>query len=72
MQGNQGDFLLLMVGSQIDNLIPNLYFDHNLSFKYPNGSCKPILDIYIPRAFKWYKELFNSRGFDLWNHVLKI
>jgi hypothetical protein len=71
-QGNQGDFWLLMVGSQIGNLIPNLSFGHNLSFKYPNGSCKPILDIYIPRAFKWYNKFFNSMGSDLWNHALKI
>jgi hypothetical protein len=44
-QINWGDFLILMVGSQIGNLIPNLSFGHNLCFKYQNGSCKPILDI---------------------------
>ncbi len=26
-------------------------FGHNLCFNYPNGSCKSILDIHIPRAF---------------------
>jgi hypothetical protein len=39
------NFLLLMVGSQIVNLIPNISFHHNLCFKCSNGSCKPILDI---------------------------
>jgi hypothetical protein len=28
---------------------------HNLCFNYPNGSCELILDIYVPRAFQWYK-----------------
>ncbi len=31
-QGNQSDFKLLMVGSQISNLTPNLSFGHNLCF----------------------------------------
>ncbi len=51
-QVNQGDSWLLVVKSQIDNLIPNLSFGHNLCFKYPNGLCKPILDIYISRNFQ--------------------
>ncbi len=34
-------------------------FDHNLCFRCLNGSCKPILDIYVPRAFQWYKKLFK-------------
>ncbi len=46
-QGNQGDSQLLIVESQIDNLTPSLSFGHNLCFKCPNGSCKPILDIYV-------------------------
>jgi len=37
-----------------------------------NGSCKPILNIYVSRDFKWYKELFNSMSFDPYNHPLKI
>ncbi len=45
---------------------------HNLCFKYPNGSWKTILDIYVPRAFQWYKELFNPMNFDIYNHPLKI
>jgi len=36
------------------------------------GSCKPILDIYVPRAFQSYKELFNPMGFDFCNWSLKI
>ncbi len=38
-------------------------FDHNLCFNYPNRSCKPILNIYVPRTFQWYKKLFNLMGF---------
>jgi hypothetical protein len=49
-QGNWGDFWLLVVGSQIGNLTPDFSFGHNLCFKYPNGSCQPILDIYVPRV----------------------
>jgi hypothetical protein len=45
---------------------------HNLCFNYPNGSCKTILKIYVPIAFKWYKGLFNPMGFDPWNGSLKI
>jgi hypothetical protein len=59
MQVNQ-----LVVGSQIDNLTHGPSFGHNLCFKYPNGSCELILDIYIPRDFQWYNELFNPMSFD--------
>jgi hypothetical protein len=48
-----------MVGSQIDKLTPNPSFGHNLCFRYPNVSCEPILDKYIPKDFQWYKWLFN-------------
>jgi hypothetical protein len=61
-----------MVGNQIGNLTPGSSFGHNLCFKYPNGSCKPILDIYVPRALQWYKEIFNPMGFDAFNFSLKI
>jgi hypothetical protein len=44
-KGNWSDFWLLMVNSQIGNLAFNLYFGHNLCFKYSNGSCKLILNI---------------------------
>jgi hypothetical protein len=56
---NQGDFRLLMVGSQIGNLAPDPSFGHNLCFKNPNGSCEPILDIYILRSFQWCKFFFS-------------
>jgi len=71
-QGNQGDSWLLVVKSQIDNLTLGLSFGHNLCFKCPNGSCEPILDIYIPRDFQWYKEIFHPMGFDPCNRSLKI
>jgi len=72
MEINQGNFRLLMVESQIGNLIPDLSFGHNLCFKYLNGSSEPILDIYISRTFQWYKELFNPMSFDSYNCLLKI
>ncbi len=61
-----------MVGSQIVNLTCNLSFGHNLCFRCPNGSCKPILDIYILIAFQSYKELFNPLSFDPCNRFLNI
>jgi hypothetical protein len=71
-QGNWGDSRLLVVRSQIANLILGPSFGHNLCFKCPSGSCKPILDIYIPRAFHWYNEILNLIGFDPCNHSLKV
>jgi hypothetical protein len=62
----------LMVGSQILNLIPGSSFDHNLCFRCPNGSCKPILDIYVSITFQWYIKLFNPLGFDPCNCFLNI
>ncbi len=47
-------------------------FGHNLCFKYPNGSCELIWNIYIPRDFQWHKEFFNLMNFDPFNHPLKI
>jgi hypothetical protein len=71
-QGNWDDSWLLLIKSQIDNLTIGISFGRNMYFKHPNGSCKPILDIYISRAFQWYKEIFNPMGFDPWNFFLKI
>jgi hypothetical protein len=71
-QGDQGDSRLLLVESQIGNLISDPSFGHNLCFRYLNGSCKHILDIHVPRAFQWYKELFNPMSFDPSNHSMKI
>jgi hypothetical protein len=47
----QGDSQLLMVGSQINILIPSPFFGHNLHCKYLNGSCEPLLDIYVLKTF---------------------
>jgi hypothetical protein len=40
---------LLVVESQTTSLTPGLFFCHNLCCKCPNGSCKPIFDIYTVR-----------------------
>jgi hypothetical protein len=53
-----------MVGSQIGILTLDPSFGHNLCFKFPNGSCEPILKIYILRTFSWYKKIFNLMNFD--------
>jgi len=66
LQGNQGDFRLF------SNLSLDPSFGHNLCFKYPNASCEPILHIYIPLTFLWYKELFNAMGFNAYSHSLEI
>jgi hypothetical protein len=71
-QGNQGDSWLWMVRNQIANLTLDPSFGHNLCLKCPNGSCKPTFDIYVPRTFQWYKEIFNQMGFDPCNCSLKI
>ncbi len=52
--------------------IHDFSFGYNLCFKCPNASCKLILDIYIPRAFQWYKKIHNPMGFDPYNRFLKI
>ncbi len=72
MQVNQINSWLLVVGSQIINLISNPSFGHKLCYKYPNGSCKPIFDIYVSKYFQWYKELFNIMIFYALNCFLKI
>jgi hypothetical protein len=71
-RGIWGDSWLLVVRSQIANLIFGPSFGHNLCFKCPNGSCELILDIYVSRNFEWYKELLNPLSFDPCNHSLKI
>jgi len=65
-------FWLLVVGSQIVNLTIGPSFGHNLCFKCPNGWCEPILDIYVTRAFQWYKKLLKALSFDPCNRLLKI
>jgi len=49
-EGNRVDSWFLVVGSQIANLTPDLSFAHNLCFKCPNESCKPISYIYVSIA----------------------
>ncbi len=61
-----------MVVSQTANLTHGPSFGHNLSFKNPNGSCKPILTIFVLRFFQLYKELLNKLSFDPCNGPLKI
>ncbi len=68
----QCDSIFLMVGSQIDTLIPDLSFGHNVCCKHSNGSCKTILNIYISKAFQCYNEIFNLMSFDPSNRSLKI
>ncbi len=68
----QGNFQLLMVGNQIGTLTLSPYFGHNLWFKCSNGSCEPILDIYVSKAFQRYKEIFNPMSFGLLNTSLNI
>jgi hypothetical protein len=71
-QVNRVNSRLLVVRSQIANLTLDLSFGHNLCFRCPNGSCEPILNIYVSIAFQWYKELFNPLGFDPYNLFLNI
>jgi hypothetical protein len=44
-RGIRVDSWFLVIGNQIANLTPGLSFGHNLCFRCPNGSCKPILGI---------------------------
>jgi hypothetical protein len=71
-QVNRVDSRLFVVESQIGNLTPGLSFGHNLCFKCPNEQCEPILNIYVPRAFQWYKEHHEPFNFDPWNRSLKF
>jgi hypothetical protein len=72
MQENRVDSRLLVVGNQTANVTPDLSFGHNLCFRYPNGRCELILDIYVVRDFQWYKERLKSLRFDPCNRLLKI
>ncbi len=66
------DCWLLVVESQIASLTPDLSFCHNFCYICPNGSCKPIFDIFILISFQWYKEHLNARCFDPCNRTLKF
>jgi hypothetical protein len=56
----------------VSTVTPGPSFGHDLCFKYPNGSCEPILNIYIPRTFQRYKEIFNLMSFDPYNCPINI
>jgi len=71
-QVNRVDSKLFLVGSQIGSLTPDPSFGHNLCFRYLNEQCEPILDIYVPRSFQWYKECHKPLSFDPWNRYLKF
>jgi hypothetical protein len=71
-QVNRVDSWLFVVGSQIGSSTPGLSFGHNLCFRCPNEQCEPILDIYVPRAFHWYKERHKTLSFDPSNSSLKF
>jgi len=53
-------------------LTPNPSFGHNLCFRCLNEQCEPILDIYIPRSFQWYRKRHNPLNFDPSNRSLKF
>jgi len=72
IQVNRVDFRLFVVKSQIGNLTLGLSFSHNLCFKCPNEQWEPILDIYVPKDFQWYKERHKPLSFDPWNCSLKF
>jgi len=63
-QINRVDSRLFLLGSQIGNLTFGPSFGHNLCFRCLNEQCEPILDIYVSRAFQWYKECHNPLSFD--------
>jgi len=52
---------LLVVGSQTSSLTLGLSFSHNLCYRYPNGSCEVILDIYTSIPFQWFKKHLNAK-----------
>jgi hypothetical protein len=71
-QINRVDSRLFLVGSQIGSLTLDPSFGHNLCFRCPNEQCEPILDIYVPRAFQWYKERHKPLSFDPSTRSLKF
>jgi hypothetical protein len=71
-QVNRVDSWLFLVGNQIGSLTSALSFGHNLCFRCPNEQCEPILNIYVPRAFQWYKKRHKPLSFDSSNWSLKF
>jgi len=66
------DSWLFVVGSQIGNSTPGPSFSHNLCFRCSNEPSEPILDVYAPRAFQWYKERHEPLSFDPCSRSLKF
>ncbi len=66
------DSQLFVVESQTTSSTSGPSFGHNLCFRCPNEPSEPILDIYAPRAFQWYKERHNPLRFDPCNRSLKF
>jgi hypothetical protein len=66
------DSRLFVVGSQTGNSTPGPSFGHNLCFRCSNEPSEPILDIFTPRAFQWYKERHKPLRFDPCNRSLKF
>jgi hypothetical protein len=71
-QVNRVDFRLFLVRSQIGSLTPDPSFGHNLCFRCPNKQYEPIFNIYVLRAFQWYKKCHKPLSFDPWNRSLKF
>jgi hypothetical protein len=71
-QVNRVDSRLFLVGSQTASLTPGPSFGHNLCFRCQNEQCEPILDIYVPRSFQWYKQCHKPLRFDPSNRSLKF
>jgi hypothetical protein len=61
-----------MVRSQIGNLTFDRSFGHKLCFRYPNEQCEPILNIYVSRAFQWYRERHRPLCFNPSNCFIKF
>jgi len=66
------DSWLLVVGSQIANLTPDLSFAHNLGDRCSNGQCEAIFDIFASRPFQWHQEHPNARCFGPYCWTLDI
>jgi len=72
IQVNLVDSRLFVVRSQTGSLTPDPSFGHNLCLRCLNEQCEPILNIYVPRSFQWYKERHNPLSFGLCNRSLKF
>jgi hypothetical protein len=71
-QVNRVDSRPFLVGSQTGSSTPGPSFGHNLCFRCENEQCEPILGIYVPRAFQWYKERHKPLSFDPSNRSMKF